>query len=128
MAYAVTADVVARYEGTLTTEQQTWVGTLLDDASALLDAKIPSLADRAASDTAVAELAKIVVVSSVLRTVRNPTGARTTTQSAGPFSTYVSRDTGSDVWFTDNELGLLAAPQPAPVQSVKMTIPSWRVP
>lgn len=129
MAYADLTDVIDLYEGTLTSEQETWVENLLGLAERRLKAKIPTLiANIEAGDVDLA-VVKDVLVSAVLRAVRNPSGVKQ--QAVGPFS--YSNDTptagsGTNIWFRDDELELLAGPSPLAVGSTQMGLPRWRQP
>lgn len=127
MAYADVADVTALYEGTVSTEGTPRVEALINYANAVLNTKVPSLSSRAVRDSNVADLARYVVANAVLRMLRNPGGYRTQTQTAGPFTTYLSSDASDSGIFLEEELKMLQPPARV-ARSVYMKIPRWLVP
>ncbi len=126
MQFADVQDVKDRYPGGAWDETRTpWVTSLVSDANLLLSRRILDLPDRAANEPELAELAKIVVVNSVLRLVTNPTGL--TQETFGSYS--YSRPGSDNLWFRDDELSLLTDPDNlAPVRSVQMILPAHRQP
>lgn len=92
-ALADTSDVETALLRPLTDNEQTYVPGLIDQASQLLRAAMPSVDARlAASDgTALDPLAVAAVVAGVVkRYMVNPTGAASTSEGMGPFSQTVS--------------------------------------
>lgn len=70
---ATTSDLQARSFRTLTSQELTVGGTLLEDAYSIVLARVPSVGDRV-SDTAFRALVVQVQCSMVLRVLRNPDG------------------------------------------------------
>lgn len=125
MQFADLQDVKDRYPGTFDNSRDPWVTTLVSDANLLLTRRILDLPDRAANEPEVAELAKIIVVNSVLRVITNPSGV--TQETFGSYS--YSRPASDNVWFRDDEIALLTNPDNlAPVRSVQMVLPAHRQP
>lgn len=123
MQFADLQDVKDRYPGAWDTSRDPWVTALVSDANLLLSRRILDLPDRASNEPELAELAKIVVVNSVIRVVSNPTGV--TQETFGSYS--YSRPAGQNVWFRDDELAMLTNPDDlAPVRSVQMILPPHR--
>lgn len=125
MDFANYDDVVKRYPSTIPPEQEEWITTLVSDANLLLSRRISDLKTRIASDPELAELARIVVVNSVIRVISNPTNV--TQETIGPFS--YSRPAGQNVWFRDDELAMLSSTEAiTPAASVQMYLPDHRQP
>lgn len=107
MTYAVLADVQARYEQVIPADLTTFVQSHLDDAHALLDALIPSLAAGVTSGDVAAALPRMAVVQAVLRVLRNPAGVKG--EHAGEVGYYFDQGGAAQgrVAFLDEELALL---------------------
>jgi Phage protein Gp19/Gp15/Gp42 len=108
MAYATLSDVAVKWRP-LSAADSDKVTALLAEATALLDAKIPTLAAAVTAATISPVLARMVVTDAVIRVLANPAGV--TAQTLGPESVQFSgvRTLGS-LAFTDDELALLTPP------------------
>lgn len=82
--YATVADVAARLGRELTEAEKERVGALLDDAETILRTRIPDLDEQVSTGRIPADVVRLVLVSMVLRVVRNPGGYRS--ESAGDYS------------------------------------------
>lgn len=128
--YATLDDAKARYEGTIATEREPWVATLLAEAEAKLDAKLPDLRGRVDAGTIPADLVRWTVVDAVLRVVRNPRGDRQELLGAYNVTRQMPSTTPARVEFTDGELAELGdVTDPATiVGSASLSLPAWRMP
>ncbi len=94
MAYATVADYTTRAgSGPLDPETAAKVAALLDDASALIDSKMP------AGYTPPGSLARAITVTMVIRRGNNPGGFRSRT--IGDYSEQLAGDGG--LYLTDDE-------------------------
>lgn len=82
--YATVDDVAARLGRPLSDAERPQVQALLDDAETIIRTRIPDLDDRVASGRLSAAVVRLVLVSMVLRVVRNPGGYRS--ETAGDYS------------------------------------------
>jgi hypothetical protein len=98
MPYATVADYTTRTGGgTLSPADTAKIGALLDDATSLIDGKMP------AGYTPPAGIARAITVAMVIRAARNPGGYRART--IGEYSETLDEDGGLHV--TDDELETL---------------------
>ncbi|PBC38473.1 hypothetical protein CJ179_38365 [Rhodococcus sp. ACS1] len=104
-AYASATDVEDRFEGSLSSEQLTWVGVMILDAEALLSSQIPRLADPFTASAADQANAKRVICESVLKVLRNPGGFQS--ESTGPWTaTRFPDGTPGQLSFTKEQLAV----------------------
>jgi hypothetical protein len=103
MTLASVHDVESRWR-TLSMSEVALASTLIEDASALLRAKVPGLDDAIAAGDVSAELVRARVVAMVVRVLRNPDGIRQRT--VGDVS--VTQDGDGMLTLTDGDLDGLA--------------------
>jgi hypothetical protein len=105
---ATPADVLARWL-TANPPSETTVEAWLADAATLLRWEIPDLDARIADGRLPIERVVMVQVAMVLRVLRNPDGAWSTSQTTGPFSVSTSfdRNETGGLHVTDDERALL---------------------
>lgn len=106
MPLATVADLQARTEVQLTTEQQARAATLLADASALARARVPNLPDPP-PDTAPG-----VICTAVLRALAAPPDGNRS-ETVGGHSRVAAHE-GGGLYLTEDELDLLRPPVPQP--------------
>lgn len=96
MAVYAQAEDVAAFFGTLTEDQVARVDRMLSYAALLVDQAVPTVPARLAAETLSLELVRDVVANIVVRALRNPDGAKSSTksQTIGPAS--VSQSTTFD--------------------------------
>lgn len=124
MAYATLDDVEARLGRPLTSAEQTKVEAYLDDVSALMDARVPSLAARLAEGDIAESLPRMVAASAVLRVVNNPQGVRQ--RSVDDYQeTFDARAASGFLYLLEDEVELLTAP---PATSGAFTITPYYEP
>lgn len=110
MLYADRDDVLMAYEGDALPASDQRVDYLLRIASARLTALKPALPQWIADDKVDPDLACDMVVRAVLDQLRNPEGAATVSQAAGPFNvntSYGSPSNGPAGLFRTADLALL---------------------
>lgn len=106
MAYATVADVETKWRPLPSSIEQNRATALLDEAEALLNVEIPSLAANIAAGVVSAVLARKVVTDAVIRVLANPAGV--TMQTLGPESVqFTGVRTLGTVAFTKDELSTL---------------------
>lgn len=106
MALAAVSDVAARLGREISSQESDLSATLLDDAEAILTARIPDLLDRAAGDERYRALVVMVEASMVVRVLRNPDGYRQ--ESEGGYSyTVDTRAAAGFLTVLDDEWALL---------------------
>jgi hypothetical protein len=105
VAYATTTDVATKWRP-LSASDETKVTALLEEAAALLDAAVPTLAAAVTAGSVSAVLVRKVVTDAVIRVLANPAGV--SAQTVGPESVQFTgvRSLGS-LAFTDAELALV---------------------
>lgn len=104
--YAALSDVQDAYESTIPAERNAWVQNLIERASRLLDARVPSLAGRLAAQTQDAFAVKDAIVAAVLRVFRNPEGVGSETE--GNYLYSLNRDVAAGkLYFTGDDLALV---------------------
>lgn len=106
---AQVADVESRWRP-LTADETPVATTLLDDASAYLRVKVPTVDADITAATLDATLVAGVVARMVIRIMRNPTGAIAKTRSVDDFSeseTYDREAVKAEMWVPDTDLALL---------------------
>jgi len=105
--YAFPGDLQARSFRTLTEQELATGATLLDDALSLIVAAVPSVVDRAASDSVFRGLLVQIECAMVLRVVNNPEGVRSRSKGIDDFTESetidASRSTG-ELYLSDAEL------------------------
>lgn len=82
--YATVEDVATRLGRDLLPGEQDRVQALLDDAETILRTRVPNLDEEVEAGRIARDVARLVLVSMVLRVVRNPAGYRS--ESAGDYS------------------------------------------
>lgn len=82
--YATVDDVAARLGRPLSDAERPYVQALVDDAETIVRTRIPDLDERVESGRLSAAVVRLVLVSMVLRVLRNPGGYRS--ESAGDYS------------------------------------------
>lgn len=106
--YATWDDVTATFEGALPDDAKPRIEALIRQASARLNAMVPSLAARVSAGTVDPELPSSLVVEAVLRLVRNPVGAQQ--QSVGPFNLSFAGGQKTGLYFDPEVVNALLAP------------------
>ena len=94
----------------------------IEDAEVLIRFEFPDIDERAEKDSALLGQLKFVVCQMVMRVLRNPDGARSTQQGAGPFQqtkTFGGDKPGS-VWMTEDEYAMLSGRRSAGNQKAFM--------
>jgi hypothetical protein len=120
--YAAPADVTDRYPDLGVDNGR--LAVLLDDAEAVLRARVPGLDRRVQQGRLDPGLVVKVLADAVARFSRNPDPSVSYDQrSVGPFSHAVTYKAGS-VGFSDRELALLRAPS-NPVGTIRLAVPRW---
>ncbi len=97
MGYADISDVKDRWISSRELPSDSIVSAYLMDASVILDATFPSLADKVANEPVVAARAKMVCANMVYRALSNPDKIRQVSEGIGPESgsiTYSSEGQG----------------------------------
>lgn len=128
-AYAEPEDLEERFPRELTDTEEGRLPTLLEDASFWLGVWVPGLDDAVATNTRVAQAAKLTVVSmvrrSLLSTVPDDPSVSSTNQVVGPFQYQVSyRNPEGNLFLYDRELEtLMALLRPYRGDAVSMTAP-----
>jgi hypothetical protein len=105
--YATVQDVQDRYEGTAPDGR---VQTYLNDAETMLRVQVAGLAGRAAAGDLDPELVRLVVVTAVLRHLRNPEGYVSESDGDYSYSRGPAAASTGRVTFTADELAMLRAP------------------
>lgn len=102
-------DILDGFEGTVTTAQYPWVTDLIAEAQLVLESQLGEL--QVWTDTDLRSRALVLVVKRMVRRVlRNPSGARSDTESVGPYSqssTLDPRVSAGSIWATDDDWALL---------------------
>ena len=111
MVYGVEADDLAAEWRPLTPAERSVVEALLAKAARMVDAAYPSLAGRVTSGAIAERFVGDILISMVLRVMRNPEGRRQHSQQIDDYSTSWTIDsalsTGA-LYLTDRELEMLA--------------------
>ena len=109
--YATVTDLQARSFRTLSDQEVVAGGKLLDDALVLIQAAVPSAADRADTDPVFRALVVQIECAMVLRVVNNPTGVRSRSKGVDDFAESEtidsSRSTG-ELYVSDAEIARLS--------------------
>lgn len=103
---ATVADVQARTDVQLTTEQQARAAVLIADATALTRSRVPDL------PTPPPATAPGVICTAVLRALASPPDGNKSETVGG--HTRTAAHSGGGLYLTDDELDLLRPPAPAP--------------
>jgi hypothetical protein len=114
------SDVEARWRP-LTPEENTVVGSLLDDAWALMQIRVPAVATAEAGSVGEA-LIRSVMVAMILRVLKNPDGAKSETIDDYSFTRDDSNATGG-LYLSDDDVELLRGFSPPRAAVVSMD--SW---
>lgn len=112
MSFASADDVAARLGRAFTAGEESQVAALLDDAEAIIRARIPNLDARVLTDANLFSLLVLVESKSVRRVMLNPGGIRQRSEGVDDFqqsTTYDQTISGSDTYITDDEWVLLGA-------------------
>lgn len=109
MAWADPQDVLSRWVGDNPPTDAYLVAGWIADAETLIRHEVPLVDERIADGTLPWERVRFVVVSAVLRVLRNPGGIRSRQEATGPFTTGVtySGDDPGSLHLTDQERGML---------------------
>lgn len=106
---ATVEDVQSNFRA-LTEEEAGLARNALILASALVRSSAARVDDRIADGTLDPEVVKAIVVSAILRALRNPEGARNRSETVGPFSTSLTfGDDVANLALLPSELRLLTA-------------------
>lgn len=111
---------------TISDDEMSAVAHLIRKAEARLVARVPRLEARVASGAVSEDLVKGVVEDMVLRTVRNPEGLASD-GAGGVTSSYFKAAASGTVDVLREDLELLMPPQ-TQVGSIRIGVPSWRIP
>lgn len=103
MPYADLQDIKDRYAGNAPFADSN-ILALLEDAHAIIDHRVPSLAGRVANSPELLAVAKSIVCAAIIRYMSNPDNV--VQETVGPFS--VSRTTNTGVYYRDNEVEMLS--------------------
>lgn len=112
MANPVTLDDVETRWRSLTSAEAAQAQALLDFAWAVVTASVASVEDRLDDESLSRELVVGVVVTAVLRVLKNPDGYRSETNTEGDSTWSFTREDGNasgQLFFEPGELDLLAA-------------------
>lgn len=103
------------------------IQALIDKASSRLRAKVPSLCQRLDAATIDLEVVQGVVEDMVLRVVRNPKALRSL--GLDDFQAVIDNSTSTGLLYASaDELALLRPRTTSRIGTVRLGIPSWRVP
>lgn len=121
--YVTVEDVRARWDGDASTER---VQAFLDDAEAILAARIPDLADRLTAGSTSAAMLRIVLVRAVTRYLNNPQGY--VGEHAGEVGYYYAQGAknapAGQVAFTEADLTDLGLDFSSRARSVRLAVPA----
>lgn len=110
MKYPVqVSDILDGFEGTVPTDQYTWVQELIEEAELVLESQLGDLDTWANTDLRGRTLLQ-VTKRMVRRVLRNPVGERSETEGIGPYSQSVTLDprvSAGSIWATDDDWALL---------------------
>ncbi|MDK8236792.1 hypothetical protein [Actinomyces urogenitalis] len=110
-AYATAQDILSRWIASTLPPDETVISSYLADASVLMDAEFPDLAQRVKSDPATRARAAVVARRMVMRVLTNPDQIRQVNETSGPFSggvTYAA-ETLNGLYLSDEDRALLSA-------------------
>lgn len=112
MAWTAYSDVADRWVGNdpIITDEEL-VTALIDDAEAIILSQFPKIQDRIDAETLSVAVVKMVVARQVSRVLRNPENLTYWQQTTGPFGSgknYGSAPGNTDIWLSDEEMGLLS--------------------
>lgn len=125
--YADWEDVKVVYELPIPDDHQPRVEALLRQATARLNALVPSLPARIAAGDIDPDLASSMVIEAVLRVYRNPAGI--TQQSTGPFSRSLNREAArNNLYFDPADIAALLDTPTLGVGTFRLGIPAPQVP
>ena len=104
-AYATAQDILSRWIASTLPPDETVISSYLADASVLMDAEFPDLAQRVKSDPATRARAAVVARRMVMRVLTNPDQIRQVNETSGPFSggvTYAA-ETLNGLYLSDED-------------------------
>jgi len=107
VSYATVVDVATRLGRPIDSpEEQAQVQAWLDDAEALILARIPNLPDRVAAGSPTVATLVMIESNAVIRKIRNPEGYTSETIDDYTYR-YNEQVRRGDIFLTDDEWGLL---------------------
>lgn len=108
-------DVLAGFEQQVSTEQYPLIQDKIEEAELILEGRLGDLDAWTSTDFRQRAIQR-VVVRVVQRVLRNPVGARTESETMGPWSSSFTIDprvASGTVWVTDDDWALLGVGDPA---------------
>ena len=122
MSFVEPADIAARLGRALTDSETVQVEAWIGDLDAIVQARIPGLADQLASGALPPGLVRTVYAQAIRRVLLNPEGLRQSSETIDDYTTSKTYDaavSGSALYLTDDEWAMLSPAAASSAYSIR---------